>query len=144
VSMVKILSTLPTAKDWSEEIDEQRLEIAIDSYRPEAMVSLLVNHAQQSNRSIKVTSKALVNAAKNKSLKILFKLLREQDVRLIENVELLEAAAAAAKKSQIELLINYAAEMGATLPVGQTVFEHAVKGSKEAVKAILSFWKASG
>ena len=142
VSMVRRLLSLQPAGEWNAEINEQRLAVAIDSYRAKAMVSIILGHAHQNQRTIKVTPDALRNAARNKTLKILLKLLQTEDVENITASGVLEAAAK--NKSQLELLRVYAAERGLTLSVDQAVFEHAISGSKEAAKAVLRFWSSSG
>jgi hypothetical protein len=142
VSMVKILLTLQTPEDWHAGVDDSRLEVAINSYRAEAMVSLLVRDAQQHHRVLGITRIALRNAARRGQLKILLKMLSENDKENITAPEVLKAAARS--KTQLGLLINYASEQNLVLPINQAVFESSLLGTREAAQAVIKFWESSG
>jgi hypothetical protein len=147
--MVKRLLAIQAPGDSDPEKWDRRLEAAVQSYRAEAMIPVLVQHAQQHQRTLKVTLKALQNAAGSytlpKTLNILLKLLPESSRELINTPEVLKAAAGnLSTKSQLQLLMTKADAWNIDLRINQVVFERAMKGPLGTVKLILKYWSETG
>lgn len=147
--MVKMLLGMQQAGDWDQEKADKRLEAAVQSYRAEAMINVLSQHAQQRHKGLRVTSKALEKAARGyivpKTLNILLKLIPETEKEMIAAPNILKAAARnLSGKSQLKLLMTYAAGRSLDLEIDQAVFEAAMQAQSETAKMILNLWAAKG